>query len=91
MYDAENFEFKFSLLRRHLNPWEVRTWVQLGNEGRALMENKKMIETCYKRFPVFTTEIWGDICLIFILDAKIPKFTYVTFEEKLTFTSIGDV
>ena len=42
-----------------------------------------MIKTCYMRFPVFTKDLWGYVLLCLILDAKIPKFTYVKFEKKL--------
>ena len=41
-----------------------------------------MIKTCYMRFPVFTKDLWGYVVLFLILDAKIPKFTYVKFEKK---------
>ena len=34
------------------------------------------------RFPVLTTELRGHAFLFLILDAKIPKFTYVKFEKK---------
>ena len=34
----------------------------------------------YTRFPIFTTEGRGHVFSIFILDPKIPEFTYIKFE-----------
>ena len=41
-----------------------------------------MIKIRYMRFPAFTMELCGHVFLFLILDAKIPKFRYVKFEEK---------
>ena len=40
------------------------------------------MKTSHTRFPVFTKELRGHVFLFLILDAKIPKFTYVKFEKK---------
>ena len=40
-----------------------------------------MINTCYMRFPVFTTELRGNVFLILILDANIPKFTMSSLKK----------
>ena len=40
------------------------------------------MKTSHMRVPVFTKELRGHVFLFLILDAKIPKFTYVKFEKK---------
>ena len=41
-----------------------------------------MIKTCYMRIPYLPRNVGYMYFLFLILDAKIPKFTYVKFEKK---------
>ena len=61
----------------------MRTYIQLGNEGKTLTEEKNdkdILNACSRIYHGTS----GICVFFFILDAKIPKFTYTKFEKKLT-------
>ena len=62
----------------------MRIKIQLGDRGKTLTEGKNDKDMLCA-FSCIYHGTSGDKCFLFlILDAKIPKFTYVKFEKKLT-------
>ena len=62
----------------------MRTQLQLGDEGETLTEEKNDRGMLYAFTCILTMELREHVFFSFlILDAKIPKFTYVKFEKKI--------